>query len=386
MARTTLLDHLASRFTMRLAIAWVAAGAGAPPWIAAQESVAQIRPVTGLTLVSTFHSAEGERDDVVELEQVDSLGIHYVWRLVETLSNGDTVVDVRERLVRANDLAGAPRLDPVFAPGDALERPGYTAFTISSAAFTGLRDKGSIRYTTTRIDTTSGIIAALGGTRGRRSRYKGTLALVSPEPSAFPLLVDGRRVSVPALHLRGDFTDGPRSTSMELWVLADSAHPLLLKAATGSDVYQMVRVDFPLSAAGTARRGDRVGAALEQQLANVCRIELPGIYFAFNSALIDPASDRALAQLGAVLARHPEWSLAIEGHTDSIGTTEGNQALSRYRAEAVRARLAAKHGLNSGALTAVGYGASRPRESNSTIEGRARNRRVELVRACPEGS
>jgi outer membrane protein OmpA-like peptidoglycan-associated protein len=110
------------------------------------------------------------------------------------------------------------------------------------------------------------------------------------------------------------------------------------------------------------------------------------VYFAFNSAVIDPASDRALAQVAAALARHPDWTLAVEGHTDSVGTAGANQALSLRRAEAVRTRLADRHGVNTRRWGATGYGASRPRESNATIEGRARNRRVELVRACPERS
>ena len=372
---------------MRAAVLATLACASAPSWGTAQEPLAQIRPVTGLTLVSTFRQPQGERDDVVRLKRVDSAGIHYVWRLVEIWSNGDTVVDVRERRVRASDLFGAPRLDPVFAAGDALERPGYTAFSISSAAYVALRDDGRTRFTMTGIDTTSGVLGALVG-RGaaRRARYKGTLTRVSPRPAPFPLLVDGLRVSVPALHLRGDLADGPRRVATELWVLADSANPLLLKAARGADVFQMVRVDSPVAAAGPSHPGGGPGRELEQRLATACRVELPGIYFAFNSALIDPESDRALSQLAAMLARHPDWALGVEGHTDSIGTAVANQALSERRAEAVRARLAAEHGVDSRAWKAVGYGASRPREPNATIEGRARNRRVELVRACPERS
>ena len=372
---------------LRLVLLSVAVCASTPSWTVAQERVAQIRPVTGLTLVSTFRHPEGERDDVIELKRVDGTGIHYVWRLVEIWSNGDTVIDVRERRVRANDLLGAPRLDPVFAARDALERPGYTAFSISSAAYVTLRDMGRVRFTMTWIDTTAGPLGALVG-RGaaRRSRYRGTLTRISSGPQPFPLLVDGRRLSVPALHLRGDLADGPRSIATELWVLADSAHPLLLKAATGADVFQMVRVDSPATAAGPAHPGDGPGGMLEQQLATVCRVELPGIYFAFKSALIDPTSDRALSQLASTLTRHPDWTLVVEGHTDSIGTTAANQMLSERRADAVRARLATKHGVDTRTWKTVGYGASRPREPNATIEGRARNRRVELVRDCPERS
>jgi outer membrane protein OmpA-like peptidoglycan-associated protein len=373
-----------------LAIVWAtylfASSTGAP-----QESITQIRPVTGLALVSTLQFPQGDREDVVELKRVDSAGIHYVWRLLEIWSNGDTISDVRERRVRANDLAGAPRWDPVFASGDDLERPGYTAFSISSAAYVALRDRGSMRFMTALVDTSVGVLAALGG-RGalRRSPYKGTLTRVAPKPRPFPLLLDGRRVTVPALRLRGDFKYGARSAALDLWVLADSAHPLLLKSVFGENVFQMVRVDYPVASSGAGVAGGTgvlsMGAMLERQLDAECRVELPGVYFAFNSALIAPASDRALAQVAAVLSRHPTWMLAVEGHTDSVGTAAANQTLSLRRAEAVRARLAERHGVDTGAWKATGYGPSRPREPNATIEGRARNRRVELVRTCSERS
>jgi outer membrane protein OmpA-like peptidoglycan-associated protein len=113
-----------------------------------------------------------------------------------------------------------------------------------------------------------------------------------------------------------------------------------------------------------------------------CRVELPGIYFAFNSAELDPASDRTIAALARMLARHPNWKPTIEGHTDSIGSARANQLLSKRRAEAVRNRLVTAHQVDGEKLSATGYGASRPREPNTTIEGRARNRRVELVRDC----
>ncbi len=376
---------LANRWSRRLALVTVVAWASPLAWSAAQESVPQIRPVTGLSLVSTFGSPKGDREDLIELKRVDSGGIHYVWRFVELLNNGDTITELRERRVRTNDLAGAPRLDPVFASGDALERPGFTAFSLSSAAYVALRDRGSLRFTTTMVDTAAGILGSLGGrAAARRARYKGTLTRVTPGSAPFPLLLDGRRVTVPALHLRGDFADGARRAVQELWVLADSSHPLLLKSVIGADVFQMVRVDHPRAPSDAGGSIGGTGGSLELGLAAECRVELPGIYFAFNSALLNPSSDRALSELGALLARHPDWALTVEGHTDSVGTAAANQALAERRADAVRARLADRHGVDTRAWKAVGYGSSRPRESNATLEGRARNRRVELVRACPE--
>ena len=112
------------------------------------------------------------------------------------------------------------------------------------------------------------------------------------------------------------------------------------------------------------------------------RVELPGIYFDFNSAALTPASDRTIAFIAAILTRHPDWTATLEGHTDSIGSAAANRALSQRRVEGVRERLVSAHHLNPATLRTTGYGSSRPRETNGTVEGRARNRRVELVRDC----
>lgn len=391
----------------------------------AQETVSRIPVMPGLILLSTLQAPDGDRENVVELASVDSSGVAYSWRLLEVRKSGDTLAAAFVRHVRATDLAGAPRLDPIFKPNDPEQRPGYTSFSISSAIYQTLRDRGTAPYSVTSVESAGGVFDAVtsavaGGVVQERVRYRGTLTRVSEQPAPFPLLVDGRRVTVPALHLRGSFAKGPQRRKYEFWVLGDSAHPLLLKSVVDGHVFQVTQVNFPIdrdggavvmadaagsegnppgtgtgalapadgagSGGGTGGTGAGSGTAgagmLERQLGTVCRIELPGVYFAFNSARIDPASDRSLGALARVLARHPDWRLTVEGHTDSIGSAIANQKLSERRAEAVRARLNERHGVDTRAWNAAGYGASRPRESNATIEGRARNRRVELVRDC----
>lgn len=344
----------------------------------AQETVSGIPPLTGLVVLSALHSPDGDREDVVELTSVDSTGVTYQWHLLEFRRTGDTIAQSFTRRVRANDLAGAPRVDPIFATTDEPERPGYTAFSIASAVFKELRDKGSAAYTMTALTAAGGFFAALGGGDPKqRVRFKGTLARAGAGTEPFPLLIDGRRVQVPAMHLRGTFANGLQRRTYDLWVLADSAYPLILKSVSGKDVYQVIRVNFPVEVPANAG-----AAALERELRAACRVELPGVYFAFNTATIDPASDRALAAVARGLSRHRDWRMTVEGHTDSVGTTQANQALSERRAEAVRARLAKRHGVDTHAWRAVGFGFSRPREPNATVEGRARNRRVELVRDC----
>ncbi len=80
------------------------------------------------------------------------------------------------------------------------------------------------------------------------------------------------------------------------------------------------------------------------------------------------------------MARRPDWELSIEGHTDNIGSDSDNLDLSRRRAAAVKDALVARHRIAANRLATGGYGESRPRDTNDTLEGRARNRRVELVR------
>lgn len=74
------------------------------------------------------------------------------------------------------------------------------------------------------------------------------------------------------------------------------------------------------------------------------------------------------------------WTLTINGHTDNIGGEAFNLDLSRRRSAAVRRALSERYKIDPARLTTGGLGASQPKENNSTIEGRAKNRRVELVR------
>jgi outer membrane protein OmpA-like peptidoglycan-associated protein len=340
--------------------------------------------VTGLVLGSVLHSPLGEREDVIEIGSVDATGVHYKWHERTIEADGDTTDGFRKRFVSAGDLAGAPRFDDVFGPKEQV-RPGFTALTLSAAVYRQLAEAGSASFSlmvipeeARRTAMTGTMIDLLFTTQ--RIRYKGTLTKVSSGPETFPLLVGGVRTEMPAMHVKGSFASGFKRTEWDIWVLADSTHPLLLKSLLDGDVFQMVRADLPDS---SARRGGTMEAKMiETELVKRCRIEIPGVYFAFGTAAIDPISDRALAELAKGLAGHPDWKITVEGHTDSVGTTAANQKLSERRAEAVRARLAQKHGLDTKSWGAAGYGATRPRESNSTIEGRARNRRVELVRDC----
>ncbi|MEJ2363184.1 MAG: OmpA family protein [Deltaproteobacteria bacterium] len=107
-------------------------------------------------------------------------------------------------------------------------------------------------------------------------------------------------------------------------------------------------------------------------------IRVGGGYFGFNSAEINEAAWTPIANVVIEkLGQNPGSSLIIEGHTDSTGASDYNQYLSERRAQAVRDFFSSK-GIPSTIMTTIGYGETMPRVSNSTPEGRAVNRRVDI--------
>jgi SH3 domain-containing YSC84-like protein 1 len=125
------------------------------------------------------------------------------------------------------------------------------------------------------------------------------------------------------------------------------------------------------------RRG--TGADVEASLSKKSRVTLNDLHFETGKADITPDSEASLNTVLTSLKNNPDWKLRVEGFTDNVGGKEANEKLSADRAEAVATWLA-DHGIDRSRLTSKGYGESRPVASNSSENGRAKNRRVELVR------
>lgn len=102
-----------------------------------------------------------------------------------------------------------------------------------------------------------------------------------------------------------------------------------------------------------------------------------GILFATGKADLNEASKISLAKFAVSLQQNPDTDITIEGHTDSTGSDSVNQPLSENRARSVFNFLAAQ-GVNPQRMTTIGYSSTRPVADNSTVEGRAKNRRVEI--------
>ncbi len=107
-------------------------------------------------------------------------------------------------------------------------------------------------------------------------------------------------------------------------------------------------------------------------------VTMADILFDFGKYDLRPAAREALAKLSGIVLAHPGLKLAVEGHTDNVGSEEFNQTLSEKRAEAVRAYLT-QQGLEPDIISAMGFGKTRPVAANDTPAGRQQNRRVELI-------
>ncbi len=118
---------------------------------------------------------------------------------------------------------------------------------------------------------------------------------------------------------------------------------------------------------------------MDKQITANGKVALYDIFFDFNKANVKPESAPALVQIAKLLQNRRTLKLLVVGHTDAVGSFESNRTLSQRRADAIAAALTTQHGIDSHRLFAVGVSFASPVASNAEEEGRARNRRVELV-------
>ncbi len=294
------------------------------------------------------------------------------------------------RRVCRSDLRSARLLHTVFgthkaigASGEELPETivGATAFSLSSAAFAELKRTGSTSHHYVELNQHGQL--EKDGVGELRVEGRETIRII----------VNDRPIDIPVIKARGALTwwiRGQRlDTSDTAVILDDERFPLLIDQqssheTTGSRI-QFAKITFP----STSKRGSGSGGgplsggggSLEEGLVEGKRVDVYGIYFDFNSDRIRRESEPVLQEIGEIMRRHPDWQLTINGHTDNVGgNSEANLDLSRRRSESVRKALVGRLGIAADRLVTGGYGASSPKETNDTPEGRARNRRVELVR------
>lgn len=121
-------------------------------------------------------------------------------------------------------------------------------------------------------------------------------------------------------------------------------------------------------------------AAFSNDIRTMGHVAVYGIYFDSGKSEIKPVSDSALGEIAKVLKSDAALKLNVVGHTDNDGALDLNMKLSEARAAAVVQALVGKYGVAAGRLKAFGVGPLAPVASNDTADGKAKNRRVELVK------
>ena len=120
-------------------------------------------------------------------------------------------------------------------------------------------------------------------------------------------------------------------------------------------------------------------ASFSNDLKTTGHVAVGGIYFDTASAVLKAGSAPALQEIAKLLKGDPSLKVYVVGHTDAVGNPDSNLKLSRDRAESVIQALVTQHGIASARLRSFGNGPFAPVASNANDEGRALNRRVELV-------
>ena len=152
----------------------------------------------------------------------------------------------------------------------------------------------------------------------------------------------------------------------ELWVLVDTAW---------GQGYQLTIVEK----AAMAQEVQASAEVFRAGLAATGHVEVPGIYFDTGKAALKPESAAAVGEIAKLLAADPALEVFVVGHTDNVAAVELNLKLSQDRAAAVVQELVSKHRVAAARLRPYGVGPFAPVASNDAEDGRAKNRRVELV-------
>jgi outer membrane protein OmpA-like peptidoglycan-associated protein len=125
-------------------------------------------------------------------------------------------------------------------------------------------------------------------------------------------------------------------------------------------------------------RRDLEGAKVERVGEGIKITFASGILFASNSSTLTSGATGNIDELATTLQKYADTNVVIEGHTDASGSDAINKPLSQRRAQAVANELSAK-GVDTSRITATGYGSSQPVADNTTVAGKAANRRVEVA-------
>jgi OmpA-OmpF porin, OOP family len=171
-----------------------------------------------------------------------------------------------------------------------------------------------------------------------------------------------------------EFEDGGRYYAT-MKVVKNNAEAWALVEGSGNGMYKIHVVEKQMMNQDVAANAESLAGSINE----TGKAAVYGIDFDTDKSEIKPESEPAISEIVKLLKADPNLKLYVVGHTDNVGVFNYNIKLSQARAAAVVNALVSKHGVASARLTPFGAGPAAPVASNKNEEGRAKNRRVELV-------
>lgn len=358
------------------------------------ESAPRIPLGVGLTIVTAVHGSDGDYESIKTFVAADTLSLRLRYSSEAAVpgdildepsqyvqyrphpSDPDQVIQMISvyRTVLRKDLESADHYVRLFTTPPAIPEtvPGTTAVGTSARVLNEFKTRGAAELITYFEIVDPQPLLSASSPDGPQP-FAGTLRRVESGDVSLPVIVNGKLVNLPAIHVRGQMLD----VDAEFWFLDDPANPLTLRFNFDKDRLTVIRINFR-GDAGTMATADAAGTGIEQSLATTGHAVVYGIYFSFNSDVIRSESEPVLKEIAALLSRHPDWRLHVDGHTDNVGGAVFNLALSTRRSAAVKKALVERYHITDARLATAGFGLSAPKATNDTLEGRALNRRVEL--------
>jgi outer membrane protein OmpA-like peptidoglycan-associated protein len=382
----------------------LASFAKSPAGTARNQSTAATRiPLcVGLTIVTAISEIDGDYESIKTIESVTDQQVRLKYsseRRVQDLMDNEPKLERKtiSRTMLTKDLASSNLYEQLFDEQLPDPIPGTTAIGTSAAVLNELKTKGEVELGFFIAFSAKPSLDREVHPNVWDNQMTGKFQRVEAGPVMLPLIVNNVRVELPTIHILGDFV----GDKTEFFFLDDPANPLAIKWRYGIDsvseedfqkfksagmklnrelaTLQVIKIDDPC-ANPSSTSGNSNSNQIEKNLASTGRADVYDIFFSFNSDQIRSESEPSLKAIADALNKHSEWKLSVEGHTDNIGSDTYNLDLSRRRAAAVKDALVKRYKIDPNRLTTVGNGATKPRDTNDTLEGRARNRRVELVR------
>ena len=308
----------------------------------------------GLRITTAFSNSFGpDAESIIRFGDVTPSGIAMDYISSRGLAASRVVTTADHLTGHILVLGFSPKMPHVIA--------NSTSLGISTAALDELRTTGHTS------------LALMYDTK--MSTMNGTLTLVQRD-FQLPVLIEGQIVNMAAVRATGTFSKGKNKAQGDFYILDDRNNPVVLQYTIHFNWEKQPRTErIVLVEAGNSQQ-----AAMQQTLKTIRKLDVYGIRFDFDKATIRPETTSIIADIAKTLKVNPAWTILIKGHTDSIGDKAYNLKLSEQRAAAVKAYLVSKFGIDPNRLTTSGVGMSEPKASETTLQGRKINRRVELVR------